>query len=233
MLTSFAPSNRQAAPALQGLPIQGLRMNGAEATQSSRPGPTGTTLHFAQDQEIYCESDEANLFFKVVSGVVRTCKFLYDGRRQIDAFHSEGDVFGVEASAEYSYSAEAVCDCTLVSYRRQEMDVSALEDTGFYRQLFSYAMRSVARAQGHALLLGRKSALEKVVAFLLDWARHSTDNEMIVLAMTRQDIADYLGLTIETVSRTLSLLERDGVIGLMSARQIRIIRPATLQALNS
>ena len=101
------------------------------------------------------------------------------------------------------------------------------------RQMFAYAMQNMVRAQDHALLLGRKSAVEKVVAFLMEWAEHSPRSGTVALAMTRQDIADYLGLTIETVSRTLSQLERDAMIELPSARQIRFKDPAALRALNA
>ena len=100
------------------------------------------------------------------------------------------------------------------------------------RELLSFAMRGMARAQDHSLLLGRRSAVEKVVAFLLDWAEKSADQKTISLAMSRQDIADYLGLTIETVSRTLSQLERDAMIALPSARQIRIRNLDALQDLS-
>jgi CRP/FNR family nitrogen fixation transcriptional regulator len=90
------------------------------------------------------------------------------------------------------------------------------------REILAFAMQGMARAQDHSLLLGRRSAIEKVTAFLLDWAKKSTDRKTVSLAMSRQDIADYLGLTIETVSRTLSQLERDAIIALPSARQIRL-----------
>ena len=95
----------------------------ANASADGRFGPAGglraigPVLFFAQDRDIYGEGDDADVFFKVVSGVVRTCKFLSDGRRQIDSFHVAGDVFGLEAGAEHSLSAEAVCDCTVMSYR--------------------------------------------------------------------------------------------------------------------
>jgi CRP/FNR family nitrogen fixation transcriptional regulator len=193
---------------------------------------TGSVLRFTQDREIYGEGDEAETFFKIVSGVVRTCKFLSDGRRQIDAFHVEGDVFGFEAGEEHRLSAEAVSDCTVISYRRRGVERSAASNEALSRQLFSYAMRNMARAQDHSLLLGRKSAIEKVVTFLMEWAEHSPCTGTIELAMTRQDIADYLGLTIETVSRTLSQLERDAVIELSTARQIRFRNPAALRELN-
>ena len=186
-----------------------------------------------QDREIYGEGDEAETFFKIVSGVVRTCKFLSDGRRQIDAFHVAGDIFGFEPGAEHRLSAEAVSECTVISYRRRGVERLAASNEALSRQLFSYAMHNMARAQDHSLLLGRKSAVEKVVAFLMEWADHTPRSGTIALAMTRQDIADYLGLTIETVSRTLSQLERDAMIELSTARQIRFRNPAGLRALNA
>ena len=190
-------------------------------------------VHFCQGSEIYGEGNEANTFFKVVSGVVRTCKFLKDGRRQIDAFHVAGDVFGVEAAAEYSFSAEAVCDCTLNAYRRRGLNGTTFGDASLSEQIFSYAMHSVARAQAHALLLGRRGALEKVATFLVDWAKRSLSGQDVTLSMTREDIADYLGLTIETVSRTLSQLEREGVIAFVSARNISVRNLMILQELRS
>ncbi len=206
--------------------------DGAEDRETELP-LAGTVAHFAQDQELYGEGDTADMFYKIVSGVVRTCKFLADGRRQIDCFHVAGDIFGVEAGREYGFSAEAVSDCTVICYRRRGLDASALANAGLSRQLFSYAMRSLARAQDHALLLGRRSALEKVAAFLVEWAGQSPDAVVVLLAMTRQDMADYLGLTIETVSRTLSCLERDGMIEFSSARHIRLKNKAALRELNA
>ncbi len=193
----------------------------------------GPVLRFTQDREIYGEGDAADVFFKVVSGVVRTCKFLSDGRRQIDAFYIPGDVFGLEAGAEHTLSAEAVCDCSVVSYRRRSVGKLAANDAGLSHQFFAYAMRSLAQAQEHALLLGRRSAVEKVAAFLIEWAGYSPDSKVISLAMTRQDIADYLGLTIETVSRTLSQLEREALIEVAAARRIRLTDPTALRNLNS
>ena len=194
---------------------------------------TGCSVQFAQDREIYGEGDTATVFFKVVEGVVRTCKFLSDGRRQIDAFHVAGDVFGFEAGAEYRLSAEAVCNCRLTSHRRRGLEEMAATDLALSQQLFSYAMQGMERAQDHSLLLGRRSAVEKVAAFLLEWARHAGGCQTITLAMTRQDIADYLGLTIETVSRTLSQLERDAVIEIPTAREIRLKDLAALHSLKS
>ena len=120
----------------------------------------------------------------------------------------------------------------MIAYRKNKQDLFAGNDALLSRELLSFAMRGMARAQDHSLLLGRRSAVEKVVAFLLDWAEKSADQKTISLAMSRQDIADYLGLTIETVSRTLSQLERDAMIALPSARQIRLRNLDALQDLS-
>ena len=197
------------------------------------PRTTDSTLRVAQDREIYGESDKANAFFKVVSGVVRTCKFLSDGRRQIAAFYVEGDVFGFEPGAEYQLTAEAVCDCELISFRRHGLEKIAADNDALSRHLFSYALGGMTRAQDHALMLGRRSAVEKVAAFLMEWARHAPGAQTVALAMTRQDIADYLGLTIETVSRTLTQLERDDVIEIPTARRIRFKDRAALRELSA
>ncbi len=221
-----------APPAFAHDPRKDAAING-RIDRDDALASTGHLVQFAQDCEIYGEGDKAAVFFKVVEGVVRTCKFLSDGRRQIDAFHVAGDVFGFEAGAEHRLSAEAVCNCWLTSHRRRGLEELAATDLALSQQLFSYAMRGMARAQDHSLLLGRRSAIEKVAAFLVEWARHAAGCPTITLAMTRQDIADYLGLTIETVSRTLSQLERDAVIEIPTARHIRLKNLAALHSLKS
>jgi len=193
----------------------------------------GSALNFAENQEIYGEGDEAALFFKVALGVVRTCTFLSNGRRQIDAFYVPGNVFGLEVGVEHSLSAETVCNSTVISYRRRDLEALAANNDGVSRQLFSYAMQSLARAQQHAILLGRRCAIEKLAAFLIDWATYSPKSELLTLEMSRQDIADYLGLTIETVSRTFAHLEGKALIELPTARQIRLKDPKGLRDLNS
>jgi CRP/FNR family nitrogen fixation transcriptional regulator len=191
---------------------------------------TGGVQQIGHDREIYGEGDTATFFYKVAHGVVRTCKFLSDGRRQIEAFHREGDVFGFEAGTAHRLTAEAVCDCTLIAYRRNGLEQLAASNETLSRQLFGYFMQGMVRAQEHALVL-RRTALERVVAFLQASALQSADRRTISLPMTRQDIADYLGLTIETVSRTLSQLERDEVIALPAAREIRVRDWASLEDL--
>jgi len=188
------------------------------------------SLRFEQDCEIYGEGEEAASYYKVVSGVVRTCRFMSDGRRQIDAFHVAGDVFGIEAGSLRSLTAEAVSDCRIIAYRRLPHDKAGIVSVS--QHLVTHLLRNFERAQEHAVLLGRRSAVEKVAAFLLGWARQSACTGTIALAMTRLDIGDYLGLTIETVSRTLSQLERDAIIELPSVRQIRVKDLEALTAFN-
>jgi CRP/FNR family nitrogen fixation transcriptional regulator len=185
-------------------------------------GLSGTVHHFVPDRAIYEEGDQARCFYKVVKGMVRTCRFLSDGRRQIDAFHGEGDVFGFEAGAQYRLSAEAVSECQVIAYRRRGTDGSLAQEDRLARQFFAHAMTCLARSQEHSLLLGRGTAAQKIATFLLEMSEREERDDAIDLPMSRQDIADYLGLTIETVSRTLSHLERDGVIGLPTARRVML-----------
>lgn len=181
----------------------------------------GAAVSFSQGQEIFSEGDDADRFFKVSAGCVRLCKYLASGRRQIEAFHGTGEIFGLEAGDAYRLSAEAVSECTVVAYRRHALQ-PANGNTALFEALFFHAMGDAARAQEHSLLLGRSCAVEKVSIFLTERARRDGAGWAVTLPMSRYDIADYLGLTVETVSRVLSKLERDGLIKLTTARTIAI-----------
>jgi CRP/FNR family transcriptional regulator, nitrogen fixation regulation protein len=189
----------------------------------------GTVVQIPQGREIFAEGDQPDVFYKVVSGVVRICKFLSDGRRQIVAFHLGGEVFGYELGTDRQLAAEAVSDCTLICYRRRGIELMAQKDQTVSRQLLQYAMQNLAQAQAHSLLLARRGAAEKVACFLLDWQERSNGDGSIHLAMTRQEIADYLALTIETVSRSFSQFERDGVIALPNTRDLRLLDTEALE----
>ncbi|HEX3983039.1 MAG TPA: helix-turn-helix domain-containing protein [Acidisoma sp.] len=181
-----------------------------------------SVVYYAANQQIYGESDIATRFYSVISGTVRTCRFLIDGRRQIDGFHCAGDIFGIEAGATHAFSAEAVSDCTLAAFRQHNVAAMTLHNAELSRLLFSYATRSMRRAQEHALLLGIRSAQERVATFLMGWAKQCKGGTVAELAMTRQDIADHLGLTIETVSRTFTVLEQEKRITMRNPRQVHI-----------
>jgi CRP/FNR family transcriptional regulator, nitrogen fixation regulation protein len=196
--------------------------------------PTVGSIHsYAKDEEIFAEGDRAAQVYKVLSGVVRTSKLLSDGRRQIDAFHLAGDIFGIEAGDEYRFCAEAVGDCVVIAYRRSNLGALMGNDTQLAQEMTMGMMRSLVRAQNHMLLLGRKSALEKIATFLLDMAERTSDDDALDLPMSRTDIADHLGLTIETVSRSFTQLERQGVIELPSARHVVLSNKAALERLNA
>ena len=159
--------------------------------------------------------------------------FLNDGRRQIPSFHLPGDFFGIETGEEHRFTAEALGNTTVID-RRGSLDTLPTGGEALSRQIIAAMMRALERAQAHMLLLGRKSAVEKIAAFLLDLAERETDHGHIDLPMSRTDIADYLGLTIETVSRTLTQLERQGIIAMPAQRRSIVLRnTAALQHLDS
>ncbi len=191
----------------------------------------GRTRRFTRDQVIYNDGDDADHVYQVDSGVVRTCKFLRDGRRQVSAFHAAGKLFGLESGPRYSLSAAAASDCSLTSYGRQHLERLAATDEALSLQLFASALSSLASAQEHSLSLGCRSAVEKVAMFLIGYADYANGGVDIILAMTRKDIADYLGLTIETVSRTFSHLEHRALIELHGARKVRLTDAASLREL--
>src|SRR5690348_2357134 len=157
----------------------------------------GAPMSFARNTEIYGENEPADYLYKVVSGTVRTYKILSDGRRQIEAFYLPGDAFGLEVGDEHNFSAEAISDSTILVIKRSALVALADRDGDVARQLWAFTARELQRVQNHMLLLIR-SAQERVACFLLEMAERLTAGDAIDLPMSRQDIADYLGLTIET-----------------------------------
>jgi CRP/FNR family nitrogen fixation transcriptional regulator len=194
---------------------------------------TGPVRYFAPNRPIYIAGDAADALLKVVSGVVRTVRFLNDGKRQIDAFYSSGDLFGFESGASYTLSAEAVSPCTLVSYSHKGLAVLAMHNQALTRQLYGHSLDGLARAQAHVRLLAHNGALEKIAGFLIECSELSADGSLITFAMARHDIADYLGITVETVSRTLTELRKESFIEFVSAREIRLKNLPGLRVLNS
>jgi CRP-like cAMP-binding protein len=192
----------------------------------------GTVMPFARDSEIYGETEPAEYLYKVISGTVRTYKVLADGRRQIGAFHEPGDVFGFETGEEHTLSAEAITDCKIAVIKRTALMAIAERDNEVARYMLTLTTRELQRAQAHMLLLV-KSAQERVATFLLEMAERVSTRGTVELSMSRQDIADYLGLTIETVSRTLSRLEKTDTIEVSSSRRIVLRDHSALSRLNS
>jgi len=206
------------------------RMRGPGATKARSilfagcPKLVGVTFRYVRDEEIYGEAEEAKFVYKVVSGAVRGYKLLSDGRRQIGAFHLPGDLFGFESGPTHKLTAEAVVDTIALVFERGTLEYFALRDIEVARQLWSLTARNLDHAVEHMLLLGRKTALERVADFLLEMAARMSPSGAMGLPMTRRDIADYLGLTLETVSRTISRLEAEGVVEVVAARQIKVLK---------
>jgi CRP/FNR family transcriptional regulator, nitrogen fixation regulation protein len=195
-------------------------------------GMMGAPMSFARNAEIYGEGEPADYLYKVVSGTVRTYKVLSDGRRQIGAFYMPGDVFGLETSDEHTFSAEAISDSKVLVIKRSALVALAERDSDVARQLWALTGRELSRVQDHIMLL-IKTAQERVAGFLLEMAERGSNGNALELPMSRQDIADYLGLTIETVSRTLTILENAAAIELPSSRRIVLRNRSALSRLNA
>jgi len=189
-------------------------------------------MRFARNIEIFGEDEPAEYLYQVVSGAVRTYRTLDDGRRQICGFHLPGDIFGVEAGEMHSASAEALSDSQVLVVRRSSLMARAEHEKDLARQLWTLTVRELQRVQEHSLVL-IKSAEERVAGFLLEMAKRSSRDATIELPMSRQDIADYLGLTIETISRTFTQFVQSGVIALETSRRIRFCKRAVLNQLNA
>jgi len=192
----------------------------------------GTSMSFARNAEIYGENEPAEYLYKLVSGSVRTSKTLNDGRRQIGAFYLPGDIFGFDIGSEHALSAEAISDAMVIVVKRSAIEALAARDSEIARQLWAMTSRELHRMQEHILLL-IKTAQERVAGFLLEMAARIKSVNGVELPMSRQDIADYLGLTIETVSRTLTTLENSAAIALPSTRRIVLRDRAALRRLNA
>jgi CRP/FNR family transcriptional regulator, nitrogen fixation regulation protein len=194
----------------------------------------GERRTFVAGDELFAEGQPADFFYKVVSGTVRTSKLLSDARRQIDSFHLQGDIFGFESASDYSFTAEAVEDTTVAVFRRSSFSSLAHDYPAFADQLMSAMVASLRRARDHMLLLGRRTPHEKIAMFLLDIAGRLQKGDRFDLPMRRADIADHLGLTKETVSRTLTQMERKGLIKLEAiGRTILLNDKASLRRLNA
>lgn len=192
--------------------------------------PASVPMNFARNAEIYAEEEMAGYVYKLISGVVRISKLLPDGRRQISAFHLPGDMFGFEVGDLHHASAEAVVPVKVVALKWHSLS-SETASNGLVHELLKRTMIGLRQTQDHLLVLGRKNALERLAAFLLELAERSGEGRMLDLAMPRHDIADYLGLTLETVSRMFAELKETGTIRLESARRVHMIDMAKLKAM--
>jgi len=191
----------------------------------------GAAMPYTRNAEIFGENEPAEYLYRVISGAVRTYKVLNDGRRQIGGFYLPGDVFGLEVGDEHSFSAEAITECKILVIKRSSVVTLAARDSGVVRELWTMTANELQHAQDHIMLL-IKTAQERVAGFLLEMAARNPGCNEVELPMSRQDIADYLGLTIETVSRTLTQLEQSAAIAVPASRRIVLRNRAALSRLN-
>lgn len=187
----------------------------------------------AAGEEIFRQGERAGLVYRVLKGAVISYRLLNDGRRQVTEFHVAGDFLGLEAGLEYRTTAEALGGTTIATVRRVDLAGLAAADNGLARALWQMSVGAFQRSEDHAMILARQGATERVVAFLLDYADRLGTLEIVDLPMTRQDMADHLGLTIHTVSRTLSQLQAAGLIEARSSRHVRLIRRDLLERIRA
>jgi len=192
-------------------------------TSDSNPTVSLNEFTYKKGTEIYGEKEPADYVYQVKKGAVRSYKLLSDGRRQIGAFHLAGDIFGLENGTEHRFTAEAIVDTTVRLIKRQSLEMVAKGDAMVARNLLSMTTDNLQHAEDHMLLLGRKTSLERVAAFLIEMDKRLTAAGVMALPMSRRDIADYLGLTLETVSRALSRLHELGILGFLGNTQRQIV----------
>lgn len=195
----------------------------------------GITVDRGAGQTIVVEGDLRTRCFRVLTGAVRLYKALPDGRRQVLDFLLAGQCFGLFGADHYAYSVEAVVPSALARYSRASLETALRSNPQLALRLLEAARTELEQAQIHMLLLGRKSAEEKVATFLVRFASRLGNGSggaiALKLPVTRQDMADYLGLTIETVSRTLTRMRLEGLITFGSPQEVILMRPAALRAL--
>jgi len=193
----------------------------------------GSRLHFRQNEIIFNQDDPADHVYRILSGTIRLCRYMPDGRRYIVDFILPGDVMGFVESPDLPVSAEAVSEVTLVAFPRVCFDRLAKENAAVRSQLLCHLSANLLSAQQHMFVLGCQKAKERVASFFLRLADRIdlAYGDRLDLPMGRQDIADHLGLTIETISRMITALRNDGVILVPNTQQIVLRDLVALRAL--
>jgi len=209
-----------------------------EREVATRIAQQGVLLKFQPDHVIFHEGDEADSVYEIVKGMVKLYKLLPDGRRQITGFVSAGDLMGLAHNESFIHTSEAVTDVVLFRIPKARFERFIDEVPGLARSLLIAAQDELNFAHDQLLLLGRKTAIERISSFLLSMAeRYAEDVDgqeaTIHVPMRRCDIADYLGLTIETVSRGLSRLKKDGVVKDMNGGRMMVVNQDRLSSLSA
>ncbi len=178
---------------------------------------------YRRGMEVFGEGEETEYVYQIVAGAVRTYKLLTDGRRQINAFHLPGDMFGLENGLTHRFTAEAVIETNVRIMRRRSLFNKVEREQAGPTNLLGLVTRNLQHAENHMLLLGRKTALERVAAFILEMDERLNHPDVMSLPMSRRDIADYLGLTLETVSRAFSTLRDQNMLRFDGQTQRKLV----------
>ena len=215
------------------VPTAPAALERCELCEAFAAATTPARASVAAGEEILRQGDRAGMVYRVLSGAAISYRLLNDGRRQVTEFHVAGDFLGLEASLEYRTTAEALGAVTVAAVRRADLARLAADDSGLARALWQMSVRAFHRSEDHAMILARQGAAERVASFLLDYADRVGASDIVDLPMTRQDMADHLGLTIHTVSRTLSQLQSHGLIEARSSRHVRLLRRDLLERIRA
>ncbi len=237
-LETFGRPQRGGAP--RALDLARPRNGGGGLDADARPGSDeferlmdiGTLVRVPRMRSIFREGDPAKHYFEVIAGAVRIYKLLVDGRRQIIGFPLTGDFFGWSSGDSYAHTAEATTDVTVLRFPRDKLEALVEEHPKLGLRLLGIAHNQICAAQDQMLLLGRKTAEERIASFLVTMseraARGGQPENPVVLHATRGEIGDYLGLSAEAVSRGLSALRREGLIALAEPQRVTLMRPEAL-----
>lgn len=215
------PRQDFALPALAtaAIAIDGLRSRPGEGSLAAME-EAGARVDIEKGCEIIAQGDPAEYCFVILEGCVRSVQRLEDGRRQVSDFLFHGDVFGLDAVGEHEFAGEAVTAVTIRRVRLSALELLAEEDAAMGQRLRRHLTRQVKAMRSRLVLLGRMTAAERIGSFLLEMTERleGSTQSVVELPMNRADMADYLGLTIETVSRCLSDLKGRGVISVKGAK---------------
>jgi CRP/FNR family nitrogen fixation transcriptional regulator len=190
-------------------------------------------LHYDKGAEIFWEESATEYVYQVTAGAVRNYKLLSDGRCQITAFYLPGDIFGFDCGARRQTTADAIVGTAVRAVKRRDIEAAAGNDIFTSNLLLDITTEDLNHARNQIVLLGRKTAIERVAAFLLEMEQRVPSTYSMPLPMCRRDIGDYLGLTMETVSRALSQFHDQGILEFMGARHIALKNRALLRGMES
>lgn len=236
----LAPATRNESSLPSGHPCLGCEVRTAavcgvlKCDKLAKLRGLGSHFRLGAGQPLFHEGDPASRVFTLTKGSLKLYKLLPDGRRQVTGFMHPGDFLGITVDEEHAFSAEALEQSQLCAFPRSRFDDFTEENGEMERELYRLAVHELAAAQEQMVLLGRKTAAERVASFFVALAERAErviegETRFIRLPMSRSDIADYLGLTKETVSRVLALLKRQRLIRLDAIDRIEILDRAGLE----